>query len=153
MSSSADKDRICAAFSWSMVDHLRVGPFLCRQELSPLAGRGAQSWKRNDNVGGQAARNTFENNRREWKLWTILWKVMVYFINIIRSNHYLCSARRESTVLCWHHIRCTSLLRQALGWLHRRATYSARLLMNQGSCFPSPVWLVFAHAIIFPNQT
>lgn len=29
--SSVDKDRICAAFSWSIVDHLRVVPFLCRQ--------------------------------------------------------------------------------------------------------------------------
>lgn len=47
---------------------------------------------------------------------------LLYFINIIRSNHYLCSARRESTVLCWHHIRCTSLLRQAMGWLDRRTS-------------------------------
>ncbi len=47
---------------------------------------------------------------------------LLYFINIIRRHHYLRNARRESTVLCWHHIRCSFLLRQAMEWLDRRTT-------------------------------
>lgn len=82
--------------------------------------------KKTDNAGGQAVYEIpSKNNGR--KLWAILWKrCLLYFINIIRSNHYLCSARRESTVLCWHHIRSSSLLRQAMGRLDRRATVLLR---------------------------
>lgn len=70
---------------------------------------------------------------------------LLYFINIIRSNHYPCSAMRESTVLCWHHIRCSSLFRQALGLLDRRTTVLFSSTMNLKSCLPSPRWLVLAH--------
>lgn len=76
---------------------------------------------------------------------------LLWLIDVIRSHHYLRSARRASAVLCWHGIRCNSLLRWASSWLHRNPLLSNPWI--SGTCFPSPTWRVLARAVTFLNPT
>lgn len=80
--------------------------------------------------------------------------VYFYFINIIRSNHYLCSARRESVGLCWHPIRCSSLTR-AMGWRDKRTTALLGWTTNEPGDFSAITYMsrfeIFHH-LVCPNK-
>lgn len=108
-------------------------------ELSPLARQGAQKQGKNVNIVAKL----YKTPLKFLGLFTLyscfLLQMMVWFVNIIRSSHYLCNTRRKSTVLS---IISGVVLFSNKPWGGQTGepqTYTGRLLMNVRRCLPSPM--------------